>query len=529
MKTSQAAVGLVLLQLTSPSWAQLAQNLTVGNAKALALANAVTADPPAIDSIHFNPAGLTQLRGRQYQLKVIAGSFEITGELERSADYQKTIDEYGFKDPIDSSKSSTNRVSVMLPISGLTELPVLAAPVGGFSITSPDSRLTFANAIYAPMVVGYTRDDNDPLRYQGKALGFTHLTLFSPSVAWKIDDQWSLGASIGFNYTGVGLNMDFRVPNLVLGAVDKLIDSTQCGSDVNEVFNNIINLCEGQLGPFTDIGGLNVEVDSYWSPSVNAGVLWQVFPWLTWGAAYQSGTKSQLTGDFSIVYDERFYSFFDGLEASPGGALLIRGLGLPHGVPKETGGATLDFAIPSHFSTGISVNATPRLKINIDGKYTKTADWKEFKIEFDRQVDFLNILSLIAPDYVTNQSITFPRGYEDTYSWALGMEYKYTEQLALRAGYEDRPSAIPRDKSDFIAPFGEAYLVGTGLSYKPDSTTEMDLGIGMLSSKNGAKSNESTNVNSTATNNFIYNPYAGYNTKSGVTAYLVEYSYRTSF
>lgn len=49
---------------------------------------------------------------------------------------------------------------------------------------------------------------------------------------------------------------DFRVPNLVLGAIDTLVDCTQCGSDVTAIFNNILNLCEGELGSFTEIGGL---------------------------------------------------------------------------------------------------------------------------------------------------------------------------------------------------------------------------------------------------------------------------------
>ncbi len=41
--------------------AQLTDNLSLGNPKALALGHAVTADPPGIDSIHYNPAGLAKI------------------------------------------------------------------------------------------------------------------------------------------------------------------------------------------------------------------------------------------------------------------------------------------------------------------------------------------------------------------------------------------------------------------------------------------------------------------------------------
>ena len=45
-----------------PAHAALVENLTT-SVVAMALGNAVTADPPGIDSVHFNPAGLARLEG----------------------------------------------------------------------------------------------------------------------------------------------------------------------------------------------------------------------------------------------------------------------------------------------------------------------------------------------------------------------------------------------------------------------------------------------------------------------------------
>lgn len=53
--------------------AQLAQNLTIGSPKAMALGNAVTADFTGIDSVHYNPAALSKLKGRQTTVKFITG------------------------------------------------------------------------------------------------------------------------------------------------------------------------------------------------------------------------------------------------------------------------------------------------------------------------------------------------------------------------------------------------------------------------------------------------------------------------
>jgi len=61
--------------------AQLVQNIFIGNPKALALGNAVTADPPGTDAIHFNPAGLAALKGRQYELKGILADFSLEADF----------------------------------------------------------------------------------------------------------------------------------------------------------------------------------------------------------------------------------------------------------------------------------------------------------------------------------------------------------------------------------------------------------------------------------------------------------------
>ena len=66
---------------STAAMATLTDSLTIGSAKAVALGHAVTADPPGIDSIHFNPAGLIHLRGRQSHFKVVAGTFGIDMEF----------------------------------------------------------------------------------------------------------------------------------------------------------------------------------------------------------------------------------------------------------------------------------------------------------------------------------------------------------------------------------------------------------------------------------------------------------------
>ncbi len=269
------------LMLSITSYGQLAQNLTIGNAKALALANAVTADPPGIDAIHFNPAGLTRLKGRKVNLKVVAGQFTISSELTRSQKLNEDIARLGLQDTVENGEAVAETVSVMLPFFGLTELPVLLAPLGGFSISTPDNTFTFADAVYAPMIVGFTREEGSNARFEGNALGFTHLAYFTPSIGVRVTDTFSVGAGLIFSYTGVGMDLDMRLPHILLTGIETLAGS--CGEGSTLADNIIVNLCDGGIGPFDTIGNLYLEVEEGFNPSVNIGFLWEPVSWFSWG------------------------------------------------------------------------------------------------------------------------------------------------------------------------------------------------------------------------------------------------------
>ena len=145
----------------------LTDSLTIGNAKALSLGHAVTADPPGIDSIHFNPAGLVKLKGRQRHLKVVAGDFSIKlnfGQNNESRtqfieDWKAvtSLPDEAFEDPIEGQTSETAGASLMLPFFGMTDIPVSIAPLGGASYSPPGSNVTFATNVYMPLGVGFYR------------------------------------------------------------------------------------------------------------------------------------------------------------------------------------------------------------------------------------------------------------------------------------------------------------------------------------------------------------------------------------
>ena len=74
LKGKRCALTAAVCLIHGAAHAQLAQNLSV-DLRSLSLGNAVTADPPGVNSIHFNPAGLTKINGLQLDVQLLMADF----------------------------------------------------------------------------------------------------------------------------------------------------------------------------------------------------------------------------------------------------------------------------------------------------------------------------------------------------------------------------------------------------------------------------------------------------------------------
>ena len=527
--------------------AQLAQNIFIGNPKALALGNAVTADPPGIDAIHFNPAGLALLKGRQYELKGIAGQISLEAEFQPGPQLQSAFEQFPeiLTDPmVNGQTSEISGTSVMLPFFGLTELPALVAALGGASYEVEDQNMVLATGVFAPMLLGLNRDESDAGIYSGEEVGITRLTYFAPAVGYRFSDKLYVGAALNFSYVGVGLNFDMRLPNFTFGAFDTL-QQGGCYAEGGDIISNPLNdiICPqdlqdpSRLSPFQAMAFIESEFERPLSVTFNVGVLWEVEPWLSLGAVYMSGARDRIEGDVRIEYSPGVQGFVNNLAQDPSiVGMIARGIGVNEISVDETP-ASMVLEYPQHFSIGASIKVTPRFKTNIDIKWTDTAVWDEWDIQFEKPAQFLGVLGSIVD--VLDQGTTggdigadgllLPRGYESVWTWAIGFEYQYTNRLAFRLGYEPRGDSIPDNKRDLFIPLGDTKLYSGGFSYHWSQDTYIEGALGYIHSEQDIPSNSSTNSTSTAIDNFIYNPYAGYHMQTELTVIVGEISIRSSF
>ena len=532
------------------SHGQMIQNITVGNPKALALGHAVTADPPGLDSIHFNPAGLARLQDRWQQFKVLAAHMEITSRTGAQRNVPSVVEEWerfngrDFPEDDQANLSATaTKPMLTIPFEGMTKVPAIIAPFGGAWAESESFGFTFATTVYTPAAFVFERDrDKDPGSYQGYEVALTRLTYLAPSVGIQVSDTLAVGLSIAISWQGFGTKTKFRAPEQTL----VFLQGTT--GQLNETIANEADRLS-ILGAYDNVGDLTLEMEDAVSPSFNFGVLWEPTPWLAFGLVYQSEAVADMEGDFAMHYSDEFYGTTTDLQPiSP--LLSVLGGGPFAATPSQSGKVSLEMTMPQHLSLGTSLQLLPDLKINLDIKWTDYSVWDTFVIKFDQDVDFLNLASVInqvahgygVEDNADADELRLPRGYEAVTSWALGMEYQWNDYLVLRFGYEPRGSAVPEDRYDFLVPIGDATLYSMGFGYQLDSESRLDMGMAYLHSEfsadvrweedangNIVAIGESKNANDTTPGQVVYNPYAFLPISGETTAYLLTLSYEQRF
>ena len=549
LKLRPLTVAILLAGLSNVANAQLGQDLSV-DLRSLTMGNAVTADPPGISAVHFNPAGLTKIEGLQTDVLGILANFAIKRDFTAPAGYNV----FGYSDdPLVCNDGPEVATGICTDFKGTVEgnveyaslyVPILkkmvdlgpntplAAPTAGIAYKPPGSKVTYATAMYAPLVAGFGSEDGNPGNYMGQQVALERITYLSPSFGYQVNDHLSVGASFGMSYQAIAMKTDLRFPNEMIGVL-RMVDDVVCGpfKDNGDIITDLLlfGICNAKEGmnPFNKLGSLDVSLEQSLSPSYNLGVLWEPTDDFSFGMVYQSEAKMRLRGKYLMNNAVAPQQLVAGLNSSATGQILAAILGLPGYVPNiESGLVAMDFKYPQHFKAGIKYNLFPDLQMNFDVGWTDFAAWDEFKFEFDRQIALLKVAKLLS-NKVTDRSLALPLGFQSSWNWGIGFEYSATDRLKLRIGYEPRTSSIPDNKRNTMVPINNAQLFGLGAGYRFDQDTDIDLSLAFLRSRDDIPANTSTLANQTGVNNILLNPYAGLDIKTNTKVTLLGINYRT--
>lgn len=464
--------------------AALMENIAI-DTKAISQANNVTADPPGIASIHYNPAGLSLMGDGAYvSMGLIGARMMKSGKFENDPDHVGFHDFNGDKleDPIASREAKTSIGVAYIPVLNQTMEGPMTAPLFGLSYRKPGSKWTFGYTSYAKFAGGWMYDGDSPAIYGGKGVYIQHTVYAAPAISYRVNNNLSLGATFAAGQNAMGVNMTMRAPNEIVNITKILGDATK--DMANPLFDVTVPmpLFGGGIGVYDHIGDVELKMRDDFSPSYHLGALWEPLDWLSLGLSYQSAIKTTMSGKFSFKYSEDWQRMtaWSGSTAIMQIASMI--FDLPYtAVEKQTGVVSTTMDFPQMVNIGVKIKPISRLSLLADVKWAEWSVMKDNNIKFDQKIQLLQMAKFMGyPD--GPYTMKLPRKLDDTLDWGLGLTYQLLDWVELRAGYEHRTSPIKDNLYDLMLdlPSMNYYATGLGIQW---GDMDIDLALGYMKSK----------------------------------------------
>ncbi len=315
-------------------------------------------------TIFFNPAGMALLSGNEAQL----GAHYIIPKSEFKNQGSTTV----LGTPLTGGDGGDGGESALVP--------------NLFYMHSFSDKLKAGIGITAPYGLATKYDDGWVGRYHALKSELATLNI-NPSVAYKINDQWSLGVGVSFQRAEAELSNAIDYGTILVGQM---------------------------LAPPTASQNLDghAEVDGDdWGYGANVGLIFEPLTGTRFGLHYRSKIDHTLTGDAK---------FATPAPAAPVAAAL--------GLVNTT--AEAEVSLPETVSISGYHAFNDRWAILADVTWTKWSRLEELRIKFGSG----------ANDSVTTLD------WDDTWRYSLGGIFKATEALELRAGVAFDESPIPDEK-----------------------------------------------------------------------------------
>ncbi len=388
-------------------------------------------------TVWFNPAGMSELKEREL---LVAG--HVIGVSSEFTDRGTTLNpaflpNFG-QQYVDPDFATAEAVGA----NGTTGLPNL------YYVHPLKQGVTLGIGLSVPFGNSSDYDRDWVGRYQAIESAVAALDI-NPSISYRVNDNLNIGGGLSIQTMSAQLGSAVDSGGTCFGlSASPLIDSLDC-------------LNAGLSGPgvaatdgYADIGGDGAAV------SFNLGLLYKPRQGTKLGVAYRHGVDHELDG----TADFTNHPGFEALLAS----LPLPLEGSPTVIPQFLDqGVTAKASLPPTLMFSAAHKVNDQLELLADATFTGWSSFQELRIVFDQpesQPDTFNTLK-----------------FEDVWRVSGGLNYKYSDQLTLRAGvaYDEDPVPSPTFRTARI-PGNERVWASVGMGYKFNSRVSMDAGFAHL-------------------------------------------------
>ncbi|MGR2738311.1 OmpP1/FadL family transporter [Billgrantia sp. Q4P2] len=306
------------------------------------------------------------------------------------------------------------------PVNGTNEGDMVPGTLIPFAFYAQpvNEQLAFGFGVYAPFGSNTDYEGGFEGRNQGN---YTEVRVISaqPTVSYRFNDQWAVGAGITYN----------RVNGELRRQVPVAIPDGLGGADITELDARV----EGD--------------DDNWG--YNLGVIFQPVPETTLGLTYRSKVSYTLTGDFRAT----------ATDAS---------LGVPEGTVVREDNASLDLTTPETVNFSVTQQMSDNLKLMAGASWTRWSRFDRILVEGEN-----------SDDPITLE----PQNYSNAWAFAVGGEYQLNPQLALRAGVTIDNTPTNDATRSVRIPSDDRRIFSIGAGWTPMENLTLDVAYSYLTER----------------------------------------------
>lgn len=262
-------------------------------------------------------------------------------------------------------------------------------------------------------------------------------------LAFNVNQNLTIGGSVDFVWAMLDLRMA-----MPLAQMAGLITPTGGGN------GTIMGALGGLMGGGYDNARLDFSDDNDFTGKAKGygmagklGFTYKANSMVTIGGTYHSKTN---LGDMETSTDGASFVVNGGAMTVPG-KLIVR-----------------DFQWPETYGLGVAVQATPSLMVALD---YKRINWQ------DVMKDFTMTFSTAAFGAADSVTFALPQNWEDQDVFQIGLSFKATDALTLRAGASFSDNPIPDATMHYLFPaiVEDHYTVGLG--YAINNTSDVNFSL----------------------------------------------------
>ncbi len=409
--------------------------------------------------VFYNPAGMVKLKQAEI---TVGGSYIIPkGSFELESYTNGAGKTYTAEDMGPYSDGGNFASDAMIPYAYYAT-PISENFAAGFGIFAPFG----TNTDYSSDFVG------------GGFADQTQLTSveFQPAVAYRLNDQLSLGFGLDITY--------------MQGLLSKQVDTVPYNENL-KYLNGGANPSHAGLG-FAELSdeqwasnaGFNNHYEvsgDDWDIGYNLSLMWDINSDITMGITYRSEMEFELKGDSEFKQKEGVFGLTKAPTAIPGtsveaGDYIIAPVdGVTGSVPNQA--SEVPLTTPQSLTVSYAQQLTERVQLVAGATWTQWSVFESFDvISTESEMGMIEKLGGLGDGYVGH----IEENWNDTTAVAVGVNYQLNDDWLIRGGYANDQSPVSNTYRTARVPDNDREWISTGFNYRINQDLDVDFAFSYL-------------------------------------------------